>query len=94
MRVTAGGALHGGTVEHAGLRHLQGVFLVEISRGVRSIAPVAPDEVLERGDELSLVGRVARPGGVVRAGSRPRPQWQESEPESLLLPSTPMNFHE
>jgi di/tricarboxylate transporter len=58
MRVTEGGSLDGRTVERAGLRHLQGVFLVEISRGTRSIAPVAPDEVLEGGDELTFVGRV------------------------------------
>jgi di/tricarboxylate transporter len=58
MRVTAGGPLDGRDVERAGLRHLQGVFLVEIARGSRTIAPVAPDEVLEGGDELTFVGRV------------------------------------
>ena len=58
MRVTPDGALQGVTVEAAGLRHLQGVFLVEISRGAHSIAPVAPDEVLEGGDELTFVGRI------------------------------------
>lgn len=58
MRVAPGGALDGTSVERAGLRHLQGVFLVEISRGTRSIAPVAPDEVLEGKDELTFVGRV------------------------------------
>jgi di/tricarboxylate transporter len=58
MRVTPGGPLDGRDVERAGLRHLQGVFLVEIVRGDRTIAPVAPDEVLEGGDELTFVGRV------------------------------------
>ena len=58
MRVTRGGALDGTPVEQAGLRHLQGVFLVEIARGSRSIAPVAPDELLEGDDELTFVGRV------------------------------------
>ncbi len=58
MRVTAGGPLDGRDVERAGLRHLQGVFLVEIARGSRTIAPVAPDETLEGGDELTFVGRV------------------------------------
>jgi di/tricarboxylate transporter len=58
MRVRSGGSLDGTPVEGAGLRHLQGVFLVEISRGERTIAPVAPDEVLEGGDELTFVGRV------------------------------------
>jgi di/tricarboxylate transporter len=58
MRVTPGGALDGLPVEGAGLRHLQGVFLVEVRRGDRTIAPVAPEEVLEGGDELTFVGRV------------------------------------
>lgn len=58
MRVTAGGVLDGLTVERAGMRSLQGVFLVEIQRGERVIAPVAPDEVLEGDDLLTFVGRV------------------------------------
>src|SRR5918999_3480489 len=58
MRVSDRGPLDGRDVERAGLRHLQGVFLVEIVRGDRTIAPVAPDEVLEGGDELTFVGRV------------------------------------
>jgi di/tricarboxylate transporter len=58
MRVTPGGALDGTAVESAGLRHLQGVFLVEVQRGRRTIAPVGPDEVLEGDDELTFVGRV------------------------------------
>lgn len=58
MRVTADGPLDGRNVERAGLRHLQGVFLVEVTRGTRTIAPVAPDETLVGGDELTFVGRV------------------------------------
>jgi len=58
MRVSAGGVLDGVTVERAGLRSLQGVFLVEIQRGERVIAPVAPDELLEGDDLLTFVGRV------------------------------------
>lgn len=58
MRVSPGGALDGMAVDGAGLRHLQGVFLVEVRRGPRTIAPVAPEEVLEGGDELAFVGRV------------------------------------
>jgi di/tricarboxylate transporter len=58
MRVTARGVLDGVTVERAGMRSLQGVFLVEIQRGERVIAPVAPDEVLEGDDLLTFVGRV------------------------------------
>jgi di/tricarboxylate transporter len=58
MRVSPGGALDGLPVEGAGLRHLQGVFLVEIRRGDRTIAPVGPEEILDGGDELTFVGRV------------------------------------
>jgi di/tricarboxylate transporter len=58
MRVEPGGEADGSTVTEAGLRQLQGVFLVEIERHGRSIAPVAPDEVLEGGDLLTFVGRV------------------------------------
>jgi di/tricarboxylate transporter len=58
MRVKRNGEADGATVSEAGLRQLQGVFLVEIQRDGRSIAPVAPDERLEGGDLLTFVGRV------------------------------------
>jgi di/tricarboxylate transporter len=58
MDVTAGGQLDGQTVEGGGLRHLQGVFLVEVDRGGQLIAPVAPTTVLRGGDRLTFVGRV------------------------------------
>jgi di/tricarboxylate transporter len=58
MRVKRGGEADGVTVSEAGLRRLQGVFLVEIERDGRSIAPVGPDERLEAGDLLTFVGRV------------------------------------
>ncbi|HEX3218523.1 MAG TPA: SLC13 family permease [Candidatus Limnocylindria bacterium] len=58
MRVEPGGDADGVAVSEAGLRRLQGVFLVEIQRDGRSIAPVAPDERLEGGDLLTFVGRV------------------------------------
>lgn len=58
MRVQAGGPIDGRTVEDAGLRHLHGVFLVEIARDGRPIAPVAPTEVLLGGDVITFVGRV------------------------------------
>jgi di/tricarboxylate transporter len=58
MRVRDGGAADGKSVEEAGLRHLKGVFLVEIDRDGRNIAPVAPDEPLLGGDVLTFVGRI------------------------------------
>jgi di/tricarboxylate transporter len=60
MQVASNGPIDGRSVEQAGLRHLQGVFLVEVQREERVIAPVAPDEVLEGGDLLTFVGRVGQ----------------------------------
>lgn len=56
--VVADGPVEGKTVEEAGLRHLQGVFLVEIERDGDRIAPVIPDERLEAGDRLTFAGNV------------------------------------
>ncbi|MEX2374528.1 MAG: SLC13 family permease, partial [Dehalococcoidia bacterium] len=47
----------GKSVEEAGLRNLQGVYLARLERGERVIAPVGPEEVLEGGDRLGFVGR-------------------------------------
>jgi di/tricarboxylate transporter len=58
MRVVDGGALDGVTVETGGLRHLRGVFLVEVEREGRVIAPVGPTETLAAADLLTFVGRV------------------------------------
>lgn len=58
MEVVADGPLAGRGVEQAGLRNLQGVFLLRIERQDEVIAPVAPETVLHSGDRLSFVGRV------------------------------------
>ncbi|MBW3604191.1 MAG: SLC13 family permease [Actinobacteria bacterium] len=58
MRVVDDGPLVGLSVEEAGLRQLQGVFLVRIERTGHVIAPVGPGEVLSAGDVLSFVGNV------------------------------------
>ncbi len=47
------------TVEDAGLRHLPGLFLVEIDRAGRAITPVGPDEVIRAGDRLVFAGVVS-----------------------------------
>lgn len=59
MVVMPGGPLAGQSVEVGGLRHLQGVFLVEIERQGELIAPVAPDAVLRGGDRLTFVGKAS-----------------------------------
>jgi di/tricarboxylate transporter len=60
MVVAAQSPLAGKSVAEAGLRNLQGVFLIEIERNQRPIAPVGPDEMLEEGDRLTFAGNVAR----------------------------------
>ena len=52
--------LVGRTVEEAGLRRLEGVFLVEIERDREPIAPVAPTTILHAGDHLLFVGEARR----------------------------------
>ncbi|OGN82326.1 MAG: hypothetical protein A2X23_12900 [Chloroflexi bacterium GWC2_73_18] len=58
MGVVPGGPLDGASVGEAGLRHLHGVFLVEVERGGVSLAPVGPEQGLEGDDVLTFVGRV------------------------------------
>lgn len=58
MYVVEQGAFDGQSVEGGGLRHLQGVFLVEVERHGTVIAPVAPTFVLRGGDRLTFAGRV------------------------------------
>jgi di/tricarboxylate transporter len=60
MIVEPGGVMAGRSVEAAGLRHLEGVFLVELERGGEPIAPVAPTTLLHGGDHLLFVGEARR----------------------------------
>ncbi|MGH2746689.1 MAG: SLC13 family permease [Actinomycetota bacterium] len=60
MIVSPNSSLAGRTIADANLRNLEGVFLVEIERGGRRMAPVAPDEVLVDGDRLTFAGNVGR----------------------------------
>jgi len=57
MMVTPGGPLQGRTVEEAGLRHLEGVFLVEVRREGEVIVPASPQTHLLGGDVLTFAGR-------------------------------------
>ncbi len=58
MLVEPGGALVGQTIEQAGLRHLPGVYLVEIHRDDQVLAAVSPQERLAGDDQLVFVGVV------------------------------------
>lgn len=57
MIVESGGSLDGKTVAEAGLRDLEGVYLIEIQRNGTAVAPVAPNRRLSGGDKLRFVGR-------------------------------------
>jgi di/tricarboxylate transporter len=60
MIISPNSALAGVNVADAGLRNLEGVFLVEVERADRVITAVAPDEPLASGDRLVFVGNLAR----------------------------------
>jgi di/tricarboxylate transporter len=46
------------TIEQAGLRHLPGLFLIEIDRNEETITPVTPTDVIHAGDRLVFTGIV------------------------------------
>jgi len=56
MKVQPGCRLVGQTVEGAGLRHLTGLFLIEINRGERILSPVGPEDRIEVDDALVFTG--------------------------------------
>ena len=68
------GAIIGQTVEEAGLRHLPGLYLVEIDREGRILTPVGPDETILASDRLVFAGVVATIGELQQIlGLRPFP---------------------
>ena len=56
VSIAPDGPLVGKTIEQAGLRHLQRVYLIEIERSGVALAVVAPEEVLQGGDRLVFAG--------------------------------------
>jgi len=56
MAVDPDGPLVEKTVEEAGLRHLSGLFLVEIERDGNVVSVVGPGETLKAGDKLVFAG--------------------------------------
>jgi di/tricarboxylate transporter len=56
VKIVNGNDLKGKTVEEAGLRNLQGLFLVEIIREGYSIRPVSPGTILKQNDHLLFAG--------------------------------------
>jgi di/tricarboxylate transporter len=58
MMVDPNGPLVGKTVEQAGLRHLPGLYLIEIDRGEQVLPAVSPLERLQANDRLIFAGAV------------------------------------
>ena len=56
FRVSPDAPIIGSTIEGAGLRHLPGLYLVEIEREGETLPAVAPDTKLKAGDVLIFVG--------------------------------------
>lgn len=59
MAVSPSGPLVGKSIEDAGLRHLPGLYLMEIHRGSQILAMVGPAEILQAEDQLVFVGVVS-----------------------------------
>lgn len=60
MTVAGGSSLSGRSVMEAGLRNLEGVYLVQLERRGHRRAPVSPDEILADEDRLTFAGNVER----------------------------------
>lgn len=58
--VNTDASIIGKTVREAGLRNMNGIFLVEIFRNEKPIRPVGPNQVLQSGDILFFAGDMKR----------------------------------
>lgn len=58
MHVQPNCPLIGKSVQSAGLRHLPGLFLIEIGRGDETITPVSPNDMIRANDQLIFTGVV------------------------------------
>jgi di/tricarboxylate transporter len=90
VAVARDGPLVGKTIQQAGLRHLERIYLAEIERDGGVITAVAPEEMLRGGDRLVFVGEteaivdVLRVNGLVAAvGSQPA--LERNVPERRLV---------
>jgi len=90
VAVARDGPLVGKTIQQAGLRHLQRIYLAEIEREGSIITAVAPEEVLRGGDRLVFVGEtdaivdILRINGLVPAVGR-QPVLERNVPERRLV---------
>ncbi|MBL4578626.1 MAG: hypothetical protein JKX74_09145, partial [Flavobacteriales bacterium] len=68
-RIRADSNLNGKTISEANLRHLQGLFLIEIVRDDEIIAPVSPNRYLQTGDVLIFAGNTETVADLVKPSS-------------------------
>ncbi|HZW30558.1 MAG TPA: SLC13 family permease [Isosphaeraceae bacterium] len=101
MLVQPGCRLVGKTIAGAGLRHLPGLFLIEIDRDGEVLGPVGPDETVQAHDRLIFTGIVSTivdlekiPGLVPAADARyevsPVEQRGRQLCETVISPSSPL----
>ena len=100
MMVAPGGPLAGQTVQAAGLRHLPGLYLIEIDRDGELIPAAGPDEVLKGGDRLVFAGvtesvvDLQRIKGLTPATNQvfklDSPRTARTLIEAVVAPSSPM----
>jgi di/tricarboxylate transporter len=101
MLVQPGCRLVGKTIGAAGLRHLPGLFLIEIGRGSEVVGPVGPDETIQVNDRLVFTGIVGTiidlekiPGLVPAADAHyevlPVKQRGRTLGEAVISPSSPL----
>lgn len=101
MLVQPGCRLIDQSVESAGLRHLPGLFLIEIDRDGQIIGPVGPDDVIQVSDRLVFTGVVAsiveleKLGGLVPAADptyeiNPEKQQRRRLCEAVISGTSPL----
>lgn len=92
VSIAPDGPLVGKTIEQAGLRHLQRVYLIEIERNGIVLTVVTADEVLQGGDRLVFAGDtdaisdLLRIKGIVPSAEKGQTQtFAERHPERRLV---------
>lgn len=92
VSIAPNGPLVGKTIEQAGLRHLQRVYLIEIERNGTVLTAVSPEDVLQGSDRLVFAGDtdaisdLLRINGIVPSAEEGQAQtFTERHPERRLV---------
>jgi di/tricarboxylate transporter len=91
MLVRPDGAIAGATVDEAGLRDLEGVYLFAVEREGATLAPIAPDLRLAGGDRLVFAGNVSR---ILDLQAMPGLRSAEAAHFSVVDTTVDRRFHE